>query len=294
VKAILFGGTGFLGRAVARALASDGHTVESIARTAPAGFHAADVTEAKSLAGLKVDGDVAINLAARVPTSGNTLPEHESMFDVNAVGAANVAQWAAARGIKRLVHCSTLVVASRPWPVPLTEDAPTYPTGAVAAYAASKLAGELVAGSIARAAGSSFVTLRLAALYGSGMAWVGVLPAFIDAALSGKRLSASSGAHADFLHVEDAAQAVVRAVSAGVTDVVNVASGVETSIVGLAGMVLTACGRSAEDVDVTLSPISRAVVDITRLREQLGVRSQLPLAEGIAKLVRARSSKASP
>jgi nucleoside-diphosphate-sugar epimerase len=65
VKAILFGGTGFLGRAVARALASDGHTVESIVRTASAGFHAADVTEAKSLAGLKVDGDVAINLAAR-------------------------------------------------------------------------------------------------------------------------------------------------------------------------------------------------------------------------------------
>jgi nucleoside-diphosphate-sugar epimerase len=78
------------------------------------------------------------------------------------------------------------------------------------------------------------------------------------------------------------------------SDAVNVASGGETSIVGLARMVLTVCGRSAEDVDVTPSPIFRAAVDITRLREQLGVRSQLPLAEGIAKLVRARSSKASP
>jgi UDP-glucose 4-epimerase len=294
VKVILFGGSGFLGRAVTRALAAHGHTVESIARRSSAGAHVADVTDAAGLAHLQVDGDVAINLAARIPTSGNTLPGHESMFAVNAVGAANVAQWVAARGIKRLVHCSTLVVASRPWPVPLTEDAATYPTGAVAAYAASKLAGELVAGSIAGAAGIPFVTLRLATLYGPGMVWAGVLPVFIEAALSGNRLTASRGAHADFLHVGDAALAVVQAAGADVTGAVNVASGVETSIVELARMVLTACGRSGEDVDVMPSPVFRAVVDVTRMRERLGVQSQVPLSDGIDELVRDRSSKAAP
>ena len=78
-------------------------------------------------------------------------------------------------------------------------------------------------------------------------------------------------------------------VSAQSDGVFNVAAGVETSIVELARTVLTACGRSADDLDQTPGLVARALVDVTRLRSELSVASGLPLSEGIASVLRAPS-----
>ncbi len=289
MKVVLFGGAGFLGRVVARRLRAQGETVLTVDRRPGEADLAADITDRASLEALPAaDADVVVNLAARLPGAPDTLPEHAELFEVNAVGAANVAQWAAARHARRLVYGSTLVVVARPWPVPLTEAAATYPVGPVAAYAASKLGGELVGAAIAAAAGVSFAALRFSALYGPGMQWTGVLPAFIDGALGGRRLSAAAGPRADFLHVEDAARAVAAAAGSSATGVFNIAAGVETSIVELAAAVLSACGRPADAVDVTAGVEARAVVDVTRLRTELECGGGTPLAEGVAQLVQTR------
>jgi nucleoside-diphosphate-sugar epimerase len=289
MRAVVFGASGFLGRALIPLLESAGWPVTQVRRSPSPGVLVADITRADSLAALEVEADVAINLAAHVPTRANTLDDHPGMFTVNAIGAANLAQWVIARGIPRLVHGSTLVVATRPWPDPLTEAAPTAPIGPVAAYAASKLAGELVAGSIVRAGQGSFLALRFSALYGPGMLWSGVMPAFIDAALAGKVLAATSGPCADFLHVEDAARAVLAAASSpAVTGVANVAAGVETSIEDLAHAVLNACGRDSSTLTVVKGAITRARVDVTRLRHELGVVPGVALADGLRALVEFR------
>ncbi|MER2565999.1 MAG: NAD(P)-dependent oxidoreductase [Myxococcaceae bacterium] len=288
MKVALFGAAGFLGREAHRQLTAAGHEVVAIDRAPGAGLLVADISQPQSLEALSFECDVVVNLAARVPTTPSTLAEHREMFEVNAIGAANVAHWAVKRGATRLVFGSTLVVTNRPWPVPLTESAPTAPTGPVAAYAASKLGGELVAGSIMRAAQRSFSAVRFSAMYGPGMVRVGVLPAFIDAARAGKRLSATVGAHADFLHVVDAARATVAAVSAKADGVFNVAAGVETSIVELARTVLTACGRSRDEVDQLPGSVARALVDVTRLRSELSVSSGLSLADGVVSVLRAQ------
>jgi nucleoside-diphosphate-sugar epimerase len=130
--------------------------------------------------------------------------------------------------------------------------------------------------------------LRLSALYGPAMAWIGVLPTFVDAALAGKRLRAVRGAHGDFLHVDDAARAMVRAAEAGATGVIHVATGVETSIARLAAVVLAACGRPADEVDVADSPVARAVVDLTRMRERVGAGAEITLERGVTELVASR------
>jgi nucleoside-diphosphate-sugar epimerase len=135
MKVALFGAGGFLGRAVARELTARGHEAAALTRAD------ADIEVPDALARLELDADSVINCAARVPSGPSTLAEQAAMFAANAVGAAQVAQWAVSRGIRRIVHGSTLVVVARPWPVPLTEDAPTYPLGPVAGYAASKLGG---------------------------------------------------------------------------------------------------------------------------------------------------------
>jgi UDP-glucose 4-epimerase len=279
MRVALFGGSGFLGRAVARELAARGHAVITPPRV--------ELTDPAALDALDVDADVMVNLAARVPTAPDTLAEHAPMMAVNATGAAHAAQWAIRRGIRRVVHGSTLVVVARPWPAPLTEEAPTYPTGPVTGYAASKLAGELLVGAIAAAGCATCAVLRFSALYGPGMAWTGVLPAFVDAALAGGRLRAVRGAHGDFLHVDDAARAVVAAAETGPSGVINVAAGVETSIATLATTVLAACGRSPDDADLADSPLARAQVDVARMHQLLG-GARVSLADGVAGVVAAR------
>lgn len=292
MRAVVFGAGGFLGRAVVARLKNQGWLVHAIARSPSLGTLVADITQPESLAALRVEADVAINLAAAIPTGPDTLSDSSRMFSVNAIGAAHVAQWAVTRHIPRLVHGSTLVVASRPWPSPLTESAPTTPTGLVAAYAASKLGGELVAGSIFRAASASFLSLRFSALYGPSMAWTGVLPTFIDGALAGQKLTATSGTCADFLEVNDAADAVVAAAHyIDVTGVANVASGVEIRIEDVARTVLTVCGRDPNGLTVKESPETRALVDVTRLRDELEIGPGTALLDGIQSVVAHRRTR---
>lgn len=162
---------GFLGRALLDAAGRLGWRIEPIARTRAPGCHVADITDPDSLDALTLDADAVINLAARLPARGPTAPDQALMFAVNHAGASNVAQWAIRRGITRVLHASSLAVVAQPWPVPLVEGGPTGAPGELAAYPASKLAGESTAGALVRAAGHSFLAVRLAALYGPGMRW---------------------------------------------------------------------------------------------------------------------------
>jgi nucleoside-diphosphate-sugar epimerase len=142
-----------------------------------------------------------VNAAAWIPGPTRRGDDWEPLFRVNAIGAGNVARWAAARGARRLLHCSTLAVVGRPWPVPLAEDAPTRPRGAAAGYGASKVAGEILVEAIAEGAGLSVLVARLSALYGPRMPWQGAVPAFVDAALDGRRPRVDGGraVHVDLL-----------------------------------------------------------------------------------------------
>lgn len=283
LRVALFGATGFLGKETHAQLHAAGHAVTTIGRKNA--DHLADVANAKQLDAIEGEFDVVVNLAARVPSKPDTLAEHQAMFEANTIGAGNVAQWAFTRGAKRLVHGSTLAVVQRPWPVPLTEKDELLPTGPVAGYGLSKRAGEALCAAIAASKQRSFISLRYSALYGPGMVWTGVLPAFIDAARSGKRLSVMNNVHADFLHVDDAAKATVAACTSSIEGVVNVAAGAEIPIVELAKLALELAGRSPEEVDVKEGAPTRAVIEVTRLRVELGVPPGIPLAEGLRRLM---------
>jgi nucleoside-diphosphate-sugar epimerase len=87
---------------------------------------------------------------------------------------------------------------------------------------------------------------------------------------------------------------VLHASTAPAAGIVNVASGVETSIVELARIALRCAGRSPEEVDVSQSPTARAVVDISRSKDLWGMSPAWPLAEGIAQLIATRRARAAP
>ncbi len=294
MRVIVAGAAGFLGRAIVSALRRRNHDVVELTRAD------ADIADPAALAKLDARGDVLVNAAAQTPVPGND--DLRGYLAANTVGAAELTAWALGAGVRRVVHCSTLAVVARPWPVPLDEAAPTYPTGAAARYAVSKLAGEVLVATQCRAAGVPHVILRESALYGPGMAWHGLVPRFVDLALglapgpNRPRVDAGGRTTVDLLHVEDAARAASAAAEADVTGIVNVAAGEEVSIARVAELTLAAAGRSIDEYDVVAdgSP-ARAVVSIDRMRGELGWAPAVPLADGLRAIIQARrAAVASP
>lgn len=286
MRVIVAGAAGFLGRAVVAALRRRGHDVVELTRAT------ADIADRTALAQLDVRGDVLVNAAARTPRPG--ADELAAYLAANTVGAAELTAWALAAGVRRVVHCSTLAVVARPWPVPLDEAAPTYPVGAAARYAVSKLAGEVLVATQCRAAGVPCAILRESALYGPGMAWHGLVPRFIDLALDGGRLRVDAGGRTtvDLLHVDDAAAAVAAAADADAVGIVNVAAGHELPIPRLAELVLAAAGRATDDYDVAADGTpARAVVAIDRMCRELGTPPAVALADGLRAVLDARRAE---
>ncbi|MGE5286261.1 MAG: NAD-dependent epimerase/dehydratase family protein [Micromonosporaceae bacterium] len=120
MRVLVSGGTGKVGNAVARAARNAGHEVHVLARdpgraatllTQGFKFVAGDVTDPDTLGPAVAGCEVVFNAMG--------LPEQwladEALFDqVNAQGSANLATAAAAAGVRRFVHTSTIDVFDAP------------------------------------------------------------------------------------------------------------------------------------------------------------------------------------
>jgi uncharacterized protein YbjT (DUF2867 family) len=111
----VFGGSGFLGRHTVRALARAGWRIKVATRNPSRGFFLrplgtvgqidfvkCDVADAESVAHAMMGAQAVINL------TGILFPKGQTFEDVQAEGAAHVAQCAASAGIDTLVHVSAI------------------------------------------------------------------------------------------------------------------------------------------------------------------------------------------
>ena len=93
----------------------------------------------------------------------------------------------------------------------------------------------------------------------------------------------------DFIHVHDVARANILAARADITDdVFNIASGVETSLNGLAQALLRVMNS---DLEIEYGPeravngVTRRLADTRKAAEHLGFRAEVDLDEGLRRLV---------
>lgn len=280
MKVLLFGAKGFLGYNTATYLKNDNHSVVELTHKD------VDITNYSNINQIAYEVDAVINCAAKVSTSNL---DYESAFQVNTLGAANIMKWAINNKVKRFIHCSTLSVIRRPW-IDLSENSTLDINGPGTSYAVSKLAGEQAISVVADNK-ISLATLRLSALYGNQMKWTGVIPKFIDIALAGGQLEAEKYSFADFLHINDASQCLIKAATTNVTGIINVASGIETSIMHLANVILSCAGRD-ERVKILLSNINenskRADVNTSKMTKELKHINKISLKDGIHDMVQTR------
>jgi nucleoside-diphosphate-sugar epimerase len=136
----------------------------------------------------------------------------------------------------------------------------------------------------------SFAWGRLFHLYGPGEHPARLVPSVALALLSGKPAECTAGTQIrDFLHVDDAADALVALLLSDVIGPINIASGEPVAVRTLVEHIAAKVGRS-ELVRMGIRPIpigepSFLVANVHRLREELGWRPRLSLAAGLANTV---------
>jgi dihydroflavonol-4-reductase len=218
---LLTGATGFVGSAVARALAARGHRLRLLVRPTSdrrnlSGVEAelvlGDLTDPASLARAVADCRYVFHVAADYRF---WVPDPEPMLRANVDGTVAVMRAARAAGVERVVHCSS--VAALGWTTdgtPADESTPTNEADFIGPYKRSKFLAERAVMDLVRQEGVPAVVVNPSAPVGprdikptpTGKmirdAAAGRVPAYIDTGLN-------------MVHVDDVAEGHVLALERG-------------------------------------------------------------------------------
>lgn len=302
MKYLITGGTGFLGTALANALARQGHTVRAIddesasdrARLDPAvHFTRGDVNDIPKLWSLLQGIDCVFHLAARVSVSESVLyPRDYNATNVG--GTVSLIQAVRDAGVRRIVFTSSGTVYGEQTEERVREDAIPNPGSP---YAVSKLAAEHYVNTIGALWGIDTVILRIFNAYGPGQqlrpSHPPVVPAVLRQALGGGSIIVHGDGRQqrDFVYVDDVVNALMASGTASTVNrlIINVGSGVPTSINDVVGTVGRVLGKELTPLRVTAESggVSRLCADLSRARERLGYVPQVSLEEGLRRTIEA-------
>jgi UDP-glucose 4-epimerase len=208
-------------------------------------------------------------------------------------GTFNVLEAAAEAKVKKVVAASSASVLGLAEEFPTTEHHHPYNNRTL--YGAAKVFNEGLLRSFHDMYGLDYVALRYFNVYGPRMDVFGVytevLIRWMDRIEAGKPpLIFGDGRQTmDFVYVEDIACANILAAESDATDeVFNVASGVETSLTGLAEALLHVMGSNLKPEygpERKVNAVSRRLASTERARMVLGFDARISLEEGLRRLV---------
>ena len=302
MRCLITGGAGFIGTALANYLVGIGHyarVLDDLSAGDPNRldsrvlFTRGDVRNVPALWTLLQDVECVFHLAARVAVQESALYPQE-YNDVNVGGT--VALMAAVRdvGVPRVVLASSATVYGEQPSQPVHENLRPNPRSP---YAVTKIAAEHYLFTLGALYGCQTVALRIFNAYGPGQrippAHAPVVPLFLKRTLGGGSLVIQGDGRQtrDFVHIDDVVQALTAAASTerAVGQVINVGSGVETSIDELVRQVAVATGKQPAVIynDAQKGGVSRLVADLTTARQVLGYQPKVSLGDGLARLLKA-------
>ena len=213
--------------------------------------------------------------------------------DVLVNGTYNVFEAAVENGVGKVVAASSASVYGMATRFPTAEDHHPYANDTL--YGAAKVFNEGLLRSLHAMHDLDYVALRYFNVYGPRMdihgVYTEVLVRWMERIASGQApLILGDGSQTmDFICTTDIARANLLAAESDVTDAVfNIASGEETSLQDLAGLLLRVMDS---DLGIEYGPerkvnkVARRLADISAARDQLGFESQVDLESGLRQLV---------
>jgi len=259
-------------------------------RTGKASLREIDIRDGEAVAA-SIDGaDLVFHQAALRWTRCQESPRecHEVMVD----GTFNVLAAAVAAKAAHVVLASSGVVYGEPESLPIHEDQPLNGT---TFYGSMKVANEQLARAFAHLNGLPTTTLRYFNVYGPRMdvrsRFVEVMVRWLNLIDEGQPLTlyGDGSSSVDFVYVEDVARANLLACeTAAPAAIVNVCSGVETTMRDLAALLLRLTG-STVGMEFTPQPEgalpARRVGDPRRARDLLGFEATTALEDGVRRLI---------
>ena len=290
---IVTGGAGFIGSHVVEALVARGdevHVVDDLSTgfrgqvPAKATLHVHDVRESLVATAREVGARSIVHLAAQADVRVS-VAEPDRDAAVNVVGTVNVLEAARSVGA-RVVFASTGGAIYGECERPAREGDPCLP---LSPYGAAKLAGEGYLGAFARLYGVPHVALRFGNVYGPRQnphGEAGVVAIFLGRLQQGEacRIFGDGSQGRDYIYAGDVAQATIAALDGDVGGVLNIGTGIATTVLELYEICRSVAGSDLVPVHEAERPgeLGRSVLDGSRAAEALGFQATTPLAAGVA------------
>jgi UDP-glucose 4-epimerase len=213
--------------------------------------------------------------------------------DVLGTGTFNVADAAVAAKVKKVVYASSASMYGQAEVFPTTETHHGYGNRTI--YGATKTYGEGLLRSFNEMYGLNYVALRYFNVYGPRMDAFGVytevMIRWMERLAKGQPclIFGDGGQTMDFVFVTDIARANLLAAESSLTDdVLNVASGTETSLTQLAqalGRVMGVDLPPEYGPERKATPVARRLADVSRAERLIGFRTTVSIEQGLRQLV---------
>ena len=303
MKVVVTGGAGFIGANLVRQLTETQGVdrVVAVDDLSTGGESNLEGVDVELLRGSILDrslldracagADAVVHLAALASVPGSVADPLGTDL-VNVTGTLEVLQAARRAGDAHVVVASSSAVYGNDPRMPKRESMRTVP---LSPYGVSKLAAEAYTMAYAACFSLPVLPFRFFNVFGplqpAGHVYAAVVPAFVDAAVSGRELTIFGDGEQtrDFVYVGTVCDVLVDAVRRRVTseDAVNLAFGMRTSLNGLVRELEATLGHrlSVSYTDARPGDVRNSQADTERLRALFPDIVPMPLQEGLRRTV---------
>ena len=309
-RILVTGGAGFIGSTIADQLLAAGAAEVRVLDNFVRGTWN-NLAQAHSHGGVRVvEGDIRDAATVDQMTAGVEYVFHKAglritrcaeapreAVEVLIDGTLNVLEAAMRHKVKKVVAASSASVYGDPSYLPMDE---AHPFNNRTLYGAGKIANEQMLRSYYEMFKLPYVALRYFNVYGPRMDLEGVytevLVRWLDAIDAGRppRIFGDGSQSMDFVFVEDVARASLLALESDVTDeVMNIGTGVETSLSQLCALLLSLSGSSLAPEHVEARKVNNVLrrrAAVEKAEKLLGFRAQTNLEAGLRELIRWRAA----
>lgn len=245
------------------------------------------VTERALVNEMVAQHDIIFHLAARNIIASTKNPYED--FETNIGGTLNILLAAREHKPERIIYTSSVSVYGNPRYLPINEDDPI---SLLTPYAVSKYSGEGYCRAFYESYSVPVVVVRYSNVFGRGQdptnPYCGVVSKFMQKASVGlpATIHGDGQQTRDFTYIEDAIDATMLAGTSAKAEgeVLNVGTGIETTVNDLARAVLDLYGLSLKPTHIDrrdIDNIRRRVVNIEKIRRMLRWTPRITLEEGL-------------